>query len=233
VEGRAIRGFSSGAGPAVLLVHGWGERAATLGAFIEPLVASGKRVVGIDLPGHGRTSRGTTDIFELSRAVRAVADELGGLDAVIAHSMGGMVTAVALNEGLAPRATVLIAPATNVNHIMEKFTAMFALPPRAATGLRRHIERRFGAEVWTRLDITGHARRFRVPTLIVHDRDDPQVDVSDAERLAAAWPGARSMVTTGVGHDKVTREPEVVRAVTTFLTTADSRDFVSTAPSYV
>src|SRR5687768_13117485 len=50
-----IAGFSAGEGPAVLLVHGWGERAASLGAFVAPLVGAGFRVVGVDLPGHGET----------------------------------------------------------------------------------------------------------------------------------------------------------------------------------
>lgn len=212
-----IAGFSAGAGPTVLLVHGWGERAASLGAFVAPLVGAGFRVVGIDMPGHGATSRGRTDIFETGRALRSVADQLGGASAIVAHSMGGYVTTTALAEGLHTDAVVLIAPASDVNHVMGKFGALFALPDRAVAGLRAYIGRRFGADVWERLNARKHAARFSTPALIVHDRDDQQIDVSESLELADAWPGARILLTNGLGHDKPTREAEVIEAIAGFL----------------
>jgi len=47
-----------GAGPSVLLVHGWGGRGTQLGAFVEPLVARGFSVVTFDAPGHGASGSG-------------------------------------------------------------------------------------------------------------------------------------------------------------------------------
>lgn len=212
-----VAGFTAGTGPTVLLVHGWGETAATLGGFIEPLVRTGHRVVGIDLPGHGKTSYGRTNIFEQTHAIRAVAEQVGGLDAIVAHSMGGYVTSVAIGEGLGAGAIVLIAPASDVDHVMGKFQTLFALPPRAMAGLRADIERRFGGDVWERLNIRSHATRFSAPALIVHDRDDDQIDVTESEALARAWPRARTLYTSGLGHDKPTRDPNVIAGATDFL----------------
>ena len=219
VEGREIAGFAAGRGPTVLLVHGWGERAGTLGGFVQPLVDAGFRVVGIDLPGHGATDpRGRqTDILTQTRSLRSVARQLGGIDAVIAHSMGGCVASVALKEGLDVRALVLLAPATNVDHMMDKFAEMFSLPSRSMEGLRASIERRFGVDVWARLDITRLARGFAQPVLIVHDRDDAQIDVSDSEVLAYAWKGSRTLITSGLGHDRITRDRRVIEEATAFL----------------
>jgi pimeloyl-ACP methyl ester carboxylesterase len=212
-----IRGFSAGSGPVVLLVHGWGERAAFMGAFIKPMVDSGHRVIGIDLPGHGETSKGRTNLFELANVLKDVAAQLGGVRAAVAHSLGGAVTAVAISEGLDLDAVILVAPATNLDHAVEKFGSMFSLPPKAIQGLRRSIERRFGKDVWDRLLIQQLAANFDVSALIVHDRDDTQIDVADSQALAAAWPGARSLITTGLGHDKIARDPKVVEAITAFL----------------
>jgi pimeloyl-ACP methyl ester carboxylesterase len=212
-----IAGFSAGSGPIVLLVHGWGERAAFLGAFIQPLVDSGFRVVGIDLPGHGDTSRGQTNIFELANVLRDVADHLGGIHAVVAHSMGGTVTAVAISEGLHPDAVAFIAPATNVDHVMQKFATMFSLSRKPVNGLRRSIERRFGKDVWDRLKIQELAVDFDIPALIVHDHDDTQIDIADSEALVPAWPGARFISTSGLGHDKIARDPRIVEAIRAFL----------------
>jgi pimeloyl-ACP methyl ester carboxylesterase len=212
-----IRGFSAGSGPAVLLVHGWGERAAFMGAFIEPLVDSGYRAIGVDLPGHGETSKRRTNIFELANVLKEVAGQLGGIHAAVAHSMGGTVTAVAISEGLDLDAVTLIAPASDLNHAVQKFGSMFSLPSKAVTGLRRRIERRFGRDVWDRLLIQRLASDFDVPALIVHDLDDTQIDVADSRALVAAWPEARSMITTGLGHDKIARDPRVIEATTVFL----------------
>jgi pimeloyl-ACP methyl ester carboxylesterase len=212
-----IAGFTAGTGPAILLVHGWGERAAFLGAFIEPLVDSGYRVIGIDLPGHGDTSSGMTNIFEEANVLKDVADQVGGIQAAVAHSMGGTVTSVAISEGLRLHAVALIAPATNIHHAVQKFGSMFSLPPRAIVGLRRNIERHFGQDVWDRLMIQQLAVDFDVPALIAHDRDDTQIDLTDSKALIAAWPEARSLITSGLGHDRITRDPEVVEAVTASL----------------
>src|SRR5688572_12069614 len=93
-----LRGFTAGEGPTVLLVHGWGDRASRLGAFIAPLTAAGYRVAAVDLPAHGDSSGLRTNAYEAAAGIRATADHLGGVDAVIAHSMGGAETLLALRE---------------------------------------------------------------------------------------------------------------------------------------
>jgi pimeloyl-ACP methyl ester carboxylesterase len=213
-----IAGFTAGNGPVILLVHGWGERAAFLGAFIQPLVESGYRVIGIDLPAHGDSPGRRTNIFAEANVLKDVADQVGGIHAAVAHSMGGVVTAVAISEGLQVDAVALIAPATNLDHAVEKFQMLFSLPPKAIEGLRQNIERRFGQDIWDRLLVPRIAAHFNVPALIVHDRDDIQIDLADSETLIAAWPSARSLITSGLGHDKITRDPGVVQAVTQFVT---------------
>src|SRR5687767_9458444 len=100
VDGTALHGFQAGRGPAVLLVHGWGERASTMGAFVAPLVAAGYRVVAIDLPGHGASTTSQTDLLVIANALRETARQAGGVHAVIAHSMGGLATTFALANGL-------------------------------------------------------------------------------------------------------------------------------------
>src|ERR687889_951115 len=52
-----------GAGPTVLLVHGWEGRGAQLGAFVDPLVAAGFRVVALDNPAHGESNGSRSDLI--------------------------------------------------------------------------------------------------------------------------------------------------------------------------
>jgi hypothetical protein len=55
------------------------------------------------------------------------------------------------------------------------------------------------------------------PTLIVHDRADRSIPVADGIAIAEAWPTARLHVTSGLGHRRLLREPEVVGAVVDFI----------------
>ena len=94
---------------------------------------------------------------------------------------------------------------------------MFSVPPRAIRGLRASIERRYGKTVWSDLAADALVRDVDVPALIVHDRADAQVDVADAERLAAAWPGGHLDITDGLSHTKIVRDPKVVEDAVGFV----------------
>src|ERR1051325_3847876 len=86
--GRWLRVWSFGAGPTVLLAHGWGGHAAQFDAWIEPLVAAGYRAVLFDAPAHGRSGGRMTNIMEMAGAIQHVAGLYGPAHAIIAHSFG-------------------------------------------------------------------------------------------------------------------------------------------------
>ena len=215
-----ISGFEAGRDGSrgtILLVHGWGERAASLGAFVAPLVAEGYRVVGMDVPAHGESSGVQTDGLQVAAAIRGVSDSLGDVKGIVAHSMGGMTVTYAVAHGLAVDALVLLAPSVDLEHAFDKLSQMFRLPAAAKIGLKQTIARRYGPDIWRRFSTPALARSIDVPALIVHDREDPQVDLADAEELAAAWPGARLVTTEGLGHGRILRDPEVIEEAVAFL----------------
>lgn len=218
VGGRRIAGYSAGSGPAVVLVHGWGERGASLGAFVAPFAAAGYRVVGIDLPAHGATGGSRTDGFEIAAAIRGVCDSIGEVSALVAHSMGATTSLLAARDGARVGALVLLAPSGRLDHALATFQSMFSLPAAAVSGLKDTIERRYGADVWDRLSAREFAADVDVPALIVHDRDDEQVAFRDTEALHAAWPGSRLMTTQGLGHGRILRDVEVVGTALSFVT---------------
>ena len=217
VESNRIAGYTAGDGPTVLLIHGWGESGASLGAFVAPLVAEGYRVVGIDLPGHGASDGGQTDGFRVAAAIRGVCDALGGVRAVVAHSMGATTSLYAASEGMPVDALVLIAPSPRLDHALKRFAELLALSPNAVRGLKATIERRYGPGVWGTFSGERAASCVRVPGLIVHDRDDPQVALEDSEGLHAAWRGSRLVTTEALGHGKILRDPKVLEEVMSFL----------------
>ena len=80
---------------AILLLHGFTGSTATMSNIAGPLSES-RRVVAMDLPGHGRNGA-AADVYHygFDRTVNAVADTLGNLNAipthVVGYSMGGRI----------------------------------------------------------------------------------------------------------------------------------------------
>ena len=62
------------------------------------------------------------------------------------------------------------------------------------------------------------AREMTAPLLVVHDRDDRETFWSEGNALVEAWPGARLISTSGLGHRRVLREPAVIEEARQFVT---------------
>lgn len=92
-DGCRVRWFERGQGEPVLLVHGLGG-AATNWTELAPLLASGRRVIVPDLPGHGASGRPPSGA-RLGWYADVLAALLGRIEAapaaVVGHSMGGVV----------------------------------------------------------------------------------------------------------------------------------------------
>jgi pimeloyl-ACP methyl ester carboxylesterase len=89
----AYRMWGGPSGRGVVLVHGGGAHARWWD-HIAPLLATDRRVIAVDLSGHGDSGRRESyTIDEWAREVLAVVTD-AGLDSpvVIGHSMGGIVT---------------------------------------------------------------------------------------------------------------------------------------------
>ena len=216
VAGRRVAAWRWGRGPAVALLHGWGGRAAQLTSFVEPLVARGFSVVALDAPGHGSSGRGRSSAPQFAQALQALAEAVGGLHGVVAHSLGAAAVALALRDGLRVARVVLLAAAAEPPRWVEGFAARFGLPPHVVDELRRRSERRIGMS-WRELNVPVLAKGFEAPLLLGHDRDDLEVAVADASAIVAAWPRATLVETNGLGHNGVLRDPGVAARAAEFL----------------
>jgi pimeloyl-ACP methyl ester carboxylesterase len=206
--GRTIAAWRWGRGPTVVLVHGWGGRAAQLTSFVAPLVDGGFSVVAFDAPGHGESGRGLSSAPEFARALRAV---LAGeaVHGLVAHSLGAAAAALALGDRLAGVRVVFLGPAADPPAWIPPFADALGLSPAVTDLLRQRSERRLGVP-WSALRLPDRARSMTAPLLVIHDRADREVPLRDGRAIAAAWPGARLVETTGLGHNGVLRDPAVI-----------------------
>ncbi len=85
----------------VLVAHGWTSEASFMAVFAEQLRRAGFRVVLFDQPAHGKSTRERASLIDCSRALLQVAEALGPIRFVVAHSMGCLASLLA-GEGGAP-----------------------------------------------------------------------------------------------------------------------------------
>lgn len=222
-QGATVRGTRWGTGPVVYLVHGWGGNASQLGSFVAPLVAAGYRVVAHDALSHGLsdpgpTGAGSSDGVQMGKALDDVAAVFGPGHAVIAHSMGGLATGLALQHGwLGTERVVMIAPAVRIRDYVDVVQSGLGFGPRTLRRLEDRVLRRVGLPI-VAVDLHRIADLIDRPELLViHDPADRETPYASAASLVSQWEGARLTTIEGLGHRRVLRDPAIVRQVVAFV----------------
>ncbi len=214
MDGLRVPAWSWGAGPMVLLAHGWAGSAADMAPLAGALAEAGYRAVFLELPGHGDDGRRHTSMAEWLRALRGIVGLLGQPYAVVGHSMGAAAVALALDEGVEARGAVLLAPVVAPMAFADRFARFIGLPNERMTGLTRELNRIVGRDVHS-FDVRRVARGTAIPALLVHDPADPEAPYDEhAKEIAAAWHGCEVAETPGLGHRGMLADAEtIVRAV--------------------
>lgn len=200
--GGPVTAWRIGDGPAVLLVHGWEDDTSLWTPLVSDLIARGRAVVALDLPGHGASEGERCDNALASGAILAVVAALGPVDAAVGHSFGGPALCTALGQGLALDAVCLIAPPVDQAQQFRRAAARHGVPEAL-------IEAAFEARDGGWLDMAALAPAMTTPALFIHSLDDEQCPAADARRAADAWPGARFLPFDGLGHRLVAQDADV------------------------
>jgi pimeloyl-ACP methyl ester carboxylesterase len=198
--------------PAVLLVHGWNGRGRQLAAIARAIARRGYRAVTFDQPGHGASGGTLVSIPRMAQAIAAVNGAIGGADAVVAHSLGAVAATYALSRGLGARRAVFIAPPVSPARWFDTFSRIVGLPEESKPQLRKNVEARAGVAA-ADLDPLRLAPGLDAELVIVHDEDDREVPLAAGAALADAWPGARLVVTSGLGHNRLLADRRTVATI--------------------
>lgn len=218
-----LRAWAWGSGPVVLLVHGWGGLGGQMRSFVDPLVGRGYRVVTFDGPGHGQSGGRYASVVHFADAIARLSETVGTPAAIVAHSMGGAATAVALLRGLRPGRVVFIGPPANVEDWLDQFARALGLSAALTGRIRARIEEWVGYGVED-LRIPAIAPALDVPLLLVHDEHDAEVSIANGRAIAEAWPGATLVTTRGLGHRRILRDADVIDCVARFVEGRDDVD---------
>ena len=223
ISGATVHGHRWGDQEKIIyLIHGWGSSSAQLGGFVKPLLDAGFAVVAYDAFSHGDSDPGPSgpgrsNALEHRDVLKAVVAAQGPAYGVVAHSLGSMVAALAVRDGIVPERAVYIAPMIDITSYGEPFVRMLGGGPRIWARFVRRVERRLGLRM-SYFDLPAMAEELTTPPLlIIHDREDHETSWEASRKLASRWPAAQLLTTNGLGHNRILSNRAVVSAVVNFI----------------
>ncbi len=203
-------------GPLAILLHGWGSRAARWHPLVPALVADGFQVLAYDQPAHGESTGQLASLPQFVRALQGVVSRLGQSPAlIVGHSLGGSAAVIGMHRGVDVGRLVLLSAPSEQREYAERFARTVGLPDEARDIMTDNLSHRLGF-TWGDLDLPPLVSRSKVPALVIHDRQDPDVGFGHAERIVAAWPGAELLATSGLGHSGALEDAQVFTRIRSF-----------------
>ena len=205
--------------PIALLVHGWGGHARQMLPLAESLAQQGLKPVLLEMPAHGASDGTVSNLPQFARAIEYVVGRLmqegHTVRLLAAHSLGANAAAFATSRGLPVQRLVLLAPPASPRDYTRYFASVFGLSEATRAAMQKRIEVR-EAILMQQLEPEFVGPRIRVPTLVVHDREDPINGFADGQAFAHAIRGSELVATQGLGHRKLLKDPGVLARVAVF-----------------
>ena len=216
-----LAAWRRGAGPAVLLVHGWQDDSSLWSPLIEELAARERAVVAFDLPAHGFSEGEWALMPEVADGVHAVVGGLGPIDAVVTHSMSAGGVVLAVHEGLVADRLAFVAPPLRAGRHERwwRYAERFGVPDAVVRVAIEAFEHRIGTER-AHFEFFEVLQSLDVSVLIAHSRADERNPYSGSAELVPQCRQAELFTVDGLTHRRTARDPAVVARVADFVTTA-------------
>ena len=227
-ENNKIPCYGWGEGKTIVLVHGWSSRASHWLLLARTLVSAGYHVVAFDAPAHSSvndpTRKSTSNLFEFSRAVSAVANNLNHVYAIIGHSLGAAAAAFSLSSlpYLSAQRNkidklILISTPVSVATIILNFSKRHELDPNETEILKQGLEHDFQMHVDQYHIKDVLTKRNDTQVMVIHDRDDDQFPCSDVEQLSHENNHIHLKITEKLGHSQILTNRKIFKGILEFL----------------
>lgn len=200
----------------ILLVHGWAGRGTQLYEIADKLLENGMMVISVDLPAHGLSAGKTTNLLECKAIVKHLSGIHGPFEAAIGHSFGGITLLASLAKKTFFNKLVTIGVEGSNNKILDLFVKKLKLKPKVAELMRKKIKSKFKVDMESLAALIS-ANNVTIPTLVVHDKEDNDVDVSSAYKIRQNLINGQLLITNGLGHRKILRDHDTIRKIINFI----------------
>ena len=197
---------------------GWNGRSSQFYRIIELLSDEGYDITAIDLPGHGRSTRSTTTLPEITDLISEVTKSRGPFHGIVCHSFGGVAALNAVRLGASFEKLVLISTGIyEIKPMFKTFVGLFGLDEEYyADRLFDIAESLYGASPGE-FGLDRFSKQIETETLIVHCEDDKEAMKEIALTLHSDMKNSVLYLTEGLGHRRILRDEKVAEKVLNFL----------------
>ena len=203
----------------VLILHGFESSATNFDRYVKPLIKKGYEVLAFDAPAHGRSGGKKVNAPLYKRMIQEVNKRYGPVQSYMAHSFGGLAISLALEETSQTNdyRLVLIAPATETSTAIDSFFKFLQLDAAVRTEFEKVIIKSGGvSSEW--YSIKRAMKHIRAKVLWFQDKEDEITPLADVLKVKAEnYPNIEFVITNGLGHRRIYRDNNVLKAIIDFL----------------
>ncbi len=200
----------------VLLAHGWAGRGTQLYEIADKLLENGMMVISFDALAHGLSKGKTTNFSDSIATINYLNDKYGPFEAAIGHSYGGITLMAALSKNVFINRLITIGIEGSIPKIVDLFVKKLQLKPKVARLMKKQMKLKYKMDL-TSVSAIETARNINIPTLVVHDTQDLDVDVSAAYKIRQSLVNGLLLVTNGLGHRKILRDHSTIYKIIDFI----------------
>lgn len=217
VDGHSAVVHRWGNGPKnILFLHGWMSHSQRWKPYVDRLDLHEYSVYAIDAPGHGMATGNHLNFEIYNKAIVHVINKVGMIDTLIAHSLGGLVTAYSYlcDNKLPVHSFVIMGTPAGIQPVFSYFKellglsekVMLQLKEKASSILKIPYEDIFMENFFNKVD---------APVLVVHDKTDTITPFVPIEKALLNQNKIETYFTEGLKHDL--KSEDVYRKVLSFI----------------
>lgn len=203
IDGYEGTEYTWGYGPKkLLMLHGWAGNSQRWQMFVERLDPTKFTCVALDAPGHGKSAGRELHLEIYRKMLDKIVYDHDGMDCIITHSLGGLVTALAYldNPNYPVKSYIINASPRGVQTIFDYFQNMLKLSDKVMENLERYTDHVLSLPAHD-VQMEYFFNHVDVPTLIVHDQDDKVCPAADIMDHLKENPCVKVHQTAGMGHN--------------------------------
>lgn len=203
----------------VLILHGFESTVRNFDRYINPLLKKNYEILAFDAPAHGDSSGKYLNLPLYIKTIETVIKKYGPVQSFMAHSFGGMAITHYLEKHKhnSDYRIALIAPATETTTAVNYFFSFLQLNEGIKPEFNKLIEEKAGIKP-ENISIRRAAKHIKASILWFHDEEDDITPLSDAIKVKDNHhPNIKFVITKGLGHRRIYRDPDVSKQIVEFL----------------
>ncbi len=203
-----------------LVLHGWGGHPLMLTQAKDILLAQGYEVYLPFLLGHDPQTPAPCDFPAQCQLLLTLQNTLGAFDTVVAHSAGGLITALSASLGFRFSRLVLMSVPASFSSLLQHYLRQNHLPESYLAPLCAWYQARFPAPEMPATD--SLFALGDIPGLILQGQQDTRINPADAWKIHRQLPGSQLALIEHTGHLGVLTHQRTQYELNAFLRTANA-----------